>query len=209
MADQKMTPTELRRALLRLGRTLPEPASITLGGSAALLLAGELDRRTDDGDVVESSVDFARLLDSVRKVEMIEQAPAGWLNTSIQSYTHVLPADFRTRLVRLPRMGRLDVSLLGRPDVVLMKAYAGRERDLQDLIAVAPSPEELAFVERHAPRIAEREPAKAAEMRDVVTDLRVLFAGQGRPGYDAPPPTLGAPSATPPRRPSPRRGPTR
>jgi len=92
----RMTAKSLQAALLRLGRTLRENASLTLGGSAALLLTGALDRLTDDGDVVESSVDFATLLD----------------------------ADYRSRLVHLPRMGRLDVSLLGRPDVILMKTYA-------------------------------------------------------------------------------------
>jgi hypothetical protein len=97
-----MTSATLWAALTRLGSTLREPASLTLGGSAALLLTGMLDRLTDDGDVVESSVDFGRLLDAVRAVEVAEQTPSGWLNTSIQAYIHVLPDDFRTRLVRLP-----------------------------------------------------------------------------------------------------------
>jgi hypothetical protein len=36
--------------------------------------------------------------------------------------------------------------VLGRSDVILMKVYAHRPRDLQDLLAVTPTPEELAFV---------------------------------------------------------------
>jgi hypothetical protein len=111
----RMTSKFLRAALYRLGMTLRENASLTLGGSAVLLLTGTLDRLTDDGDVVESSVDFATLLDAVRTVELVELAPPGWLNTSIQAHTHVLPADYRSRLVHLPRMGRLDERSLAVP----------------------------------------------------------------------------------------------
>lgn len=175
MAAQ-MTSKSLRAALRRLGLTLRESASLTLGGSAALVLTGALDRLTDDGDVVESSVDFATLLEAVRKVEVIELAPPGWLNTSIQAYTHVLPADYRSRLVHLPRMGQLDVSLLGRPDVLLMKTYAHRPRDLQDLLAVAPTDAELAFVEQQIAHVAVKEPDRAAEMRAIVGDVRVARA---------------------------------
>lgn len=176
----QMTSKSLQSALLHLGSTLRENASLTLGGSAALLLTGALDRFTDDGDVVESSVDFATLLDAVRQVEVVELAPPGWLNTSIQAYTHVLPADYRSRLVHLPRMGRLDVSLLGRPDVILMKTYAHRPRDLQDLLAVAPTEQELAFVEQCIPRIAAKEPDRAAMMHAVVGDVRAALAAHTR-----------------------------
>jgi hypothetical protein len=175
---QKMTSAALWAALTRLGSTIREPASLTLGGSAALLLTGLLDRLTDDGDVVESSVDFGRLLDAIRTVEVIEQAPPGWLNTSIQAYTHVLPADYRTRLIRLPPLERLDVSLLGRPDVILMKVYGHRSRDLQDLLAVAPRADELAFVEQQLPLIGAREPEAVIEMRKVITDLRAPLAAR-------------------------------
>lgn len=130
MADRQMTGSALLAALTRLGAELRDRTAVTLGGSAALLLTGALDRLTNDGDVVESTPDFPALLDAVRRVEVVEPAPPGWLNTSVQSYTHVLPPDFRLRLVRLPRMGRLEVSLLGRLDVVLMKVYARRPRDL-------------------------------------------------------------------------------
>jgi hypothetical protein len=201
MAPTKMTSAALWAALTRLGSTLREPASLTLGGSAALLLTGMLDRLTDDGDVVESSVDFGRLLDAVRTVEVVEQTPSGWLNTSIQAYTHVLPDDFRTRLVRLPLLQQLDVSVLGRSDVILMKVYAHRPRDLQDLLAVTPTPEELAFVEQSMPRIGGREPDAVIEMQRTLTDLRAALAAGGvavprvmpAPPRETPPPGASMP----------------
>ena len=184
MASQAMTQAALLTALRRLGAELRDHATLTLGGSAALLLTGALDRLTNDGDVVESTPEFPALLDAVRRVEVVEQAPPGWLNTSVQSYVHVLPPDYRTRLVPLGRMGRLEVSLLGRPDVVLMKVYASRPRDLSDLLAVGVTDAELAHAERRVSAIGEKEPDKAARMRDTLADLRRATAERAAPGAE-------------------------
>lgn len=199
MADREMTSGGLLAALRRLGAELRDPATLTLGGSAALLLIGALDRGTNDGDVVESTPAFPALLDAIRRVEAVEQTPPGWLNTSVQSFTHVLPPDYRDRLVRLGRMGRLDVSLLGRADVVLMKVYAGRTRDLEDLVAVRATEAELAHAERRIPAIEAKEPEKAAEMRETLADLRRMLR-------DTPPPQAGPvhPPPAPPAPPAPR-----
>jgi hypothetical protein len=177
-------------ALKRFASLLREPTSLILGGSAALLLAGEIDRLTEDGDVVESSADFGRLEGIVHQVERLELVPPKWLNTSIQAYTHVLPVDFRSRLVRLPSMGHLDVDLLGRLDIILMKVYAHRPRDLQDVQALSPTTTELDFVEAAIPRIAEKEPHAGVQMTSVVNDLRAALrtsTQQAIPGSSNPP----------------------
>ncbi len=172
MTSREMTGAALRAALVRLGAELREPASLILGGSAALLLTGVLNRVTSDGDVVESLPEFGKLQDVIRRVETSEQAPPGWLNTSVQSYTHVLPRDYRSRLVPLPQMGKLHVTLLGRADVVLMKVYAGRPRDLTDLRAVEVTEAELSHVETSLPEVARHEPDKAKRMQAILSDLR-------------------------------------
>lgn len=100
----------------------------------------------------------------IRNVAESEGLPAGWLNGSIQSYTHVLPKDYKNRLVSLPPFSRLHVRLLGRRDVILMKVYAMRARDVQDLQAIGPTADELAFVRAQFPRIGAKEPAQARDM---------------------------------------------
>jgi hypothetical protein len=61
-----------------------------------------------------------------------------------------------------------------------MKTYAHRPRDLQDLLAIAPSEQELAFVEQLIPRIAVKEPDRAAMMHAIVGDLRTALAAHGK-----------------------------
>jgi hypothetical protein len=164
MSPVKMGREALRRALATLGRRAREPVSLVLGGSAALILSEELRRPTDDGDVVTSEPDIGSLQELIRIVADREGLPAEWLNGSIQSYTHVLPKDYKSRLVSLPPFGHLRVRLLGRPDVILMKVYGMRARDVEDLRAIRPTTEELAFVRAQLPRILAKEPEKAREM---------------------------------------------
>jgi hypothetical protein len=75
------------------------------------------------------------------------------LNGSIQSYLDVLPPDYQTRLRTLPTRGRLHIALLHRQDIIVMKLFAGRPRDLDDVTALRPTLEELDFVRRELPRL--------------------------------------------------------
>lgn len=159
-----MSREALWRALATLGRHAREPVSLVLGGSAALILSKELRRPTDDGDVVASEPEIGNLQELIRNVADREGLPPGWLSGSIQSYTHVLPKDYERRLVSLPSFGHLRVRLLGRPDVILMKVYGMRARDVEDLRAIRPTTEELVFVRAQLPRITAKEPEKAQEM---------------------------------------------
>lgn len=158
----------LRAALHAFARTLREPVELVLGGSAALVLAGELHRQTADSDVVQSVPDLGQLQEQIRATETSEHLPPGWLNGSIQSYVHVLPPDFRTRCVALPPFvapKRLRVLLVSRRDVIVMKVYAQRARDLDDLEALRPTVDEWALVDAQVPRIATFEPDQAARMQ--------------------------------------------
>lgn len=146
------------------GRRARQPVSIVLGGSAALILGEELRRPTDDGDVVMSEPGLGELQALIRDVADSEGLPVGWLNGSIQSYTYILPKDFKDRLVPLPPFGRVRVSLLGRRDVILMKVYAMRARDVEDLHAIRPTVDDLAFVRKLIPSIGDKEPEKARDM---------------------------------------------
>jgi hypothetical protein len=160
-----MTRQTLWAALAALGQRVSTPVTLVLGGSAALILADVLQRPTDDGDIVMSEPGLDQLQPLIRDVADAEQLPPGWLNGSIQSYAYILPRDYTNRLVTLATFGRLHVSLLSRRDVLLMKAYGMRARDVADIRALAPTADELAFVRHEATRIAIREPEKGREMR--------------------------------------------
>jgi hypothetical protein len=90
--------------------------------------------------------------------------PPGWLNGSIQSYADVLPPDYESRLTSLPAWGKLQVAVIHRKDVIVMKLFAGRPRDITDVIALKPSPDELEFARNQLPRLTHIDATRAARL---------------------------------------------
>ena len=53
-----------------------------------------------------------------------------WLNPYFSSFTHVLPVDYDTRVVSVYSGKNLSVNALGRDDLLLMKCFAHRKKDI-------------------------------------------------------------------------------
>lgn len=159
-----MHSNDLKQALASLGDRVKARTELVLGGAGALILTGELPRATSDCDVLFSSPDMGRLQEDIRAVADGLNLTPGWLNGSIQTYADILPPDYKTRLRTLPVRGRLHVAVLHRQDVVVMKLFAGRPRDLTDVAILAPTPEELSFVRKQLPRLRNIDAARAARL---------------------------------------------
>ena len=154
----------LRAALLALGRRRATRTELIIGGAGALILTGELVRATSDCDVLFSTPDMGQLQDDIRAIAEQLGISSGWLNGSVQSYLEILPPDFRARLRSVSTTGSLRVAVLDRRDIIVMKLYAGRPRDLTDVAALKPTPDELQFARSQIPRLNSIDAARATRM---------------------------------------------
>lgn len=161
----------LSEAFAALGDRLQRPARVTVGGAGALILGGDLNRATTDCDVLRSSPDIGQLQGDIRAVAARCSLPSGWLNGSAQTYAEILPPDYETRQHSLPAFGRLQVMVIHRQDVLVMKLYAGRPRDLADIASLAPTAAELAFARTQLPRLTRIDQARAERMCTVLNGL--------------------------------------
>jgi hypothetical protein len=162
---EKMGEDDLRTALNALGERLRTRTDIVVGGAGALILTGELPRATSDFDVLYSDPDMGQLQEDIRAVADRLNLTPGWLNGSIQSYLDVLPPDYQTRLRTLPTRGKLHIALLHRQDIIVMKLFAGRPRDLNDVAILQPTLEELAFVRHELPRLQLIDPTRSLRIQ--------------------------------------------
>lgn len=87
----------------------------------------------------------------------------------------MLPTDFGSRLEEVETFGNLRVRRLGRLDLLVMKFFAGRVGDLEDVELIAPAAEEIEFVRSQLPRIARTYPDRAYRMQ--------LYLEQGESFY--------------------------
>jgi len=158
----------LNDAFAALGKRVHQPTRVLIGGAGALILGGELNRATMDCDVLLSHPDMGQLQGYIRTVAERCGLPSGWLNGSAQTYAEILPPDYESRLHSLPPFGRLQVMVLHRQDVLVMKLYAGRPRDLADITALAPTDREIQFAHGQLARLRRIDVARTERMRVVL-----------------------------------------
>jgi hypothetical protein len=161
----------LATAFAVLGARLPRPTRVVIAGAGALVLGGQLKRATTDCDVVLAQPDMGQLQEHIHAVAERLGLVGGWLNGSAQTYVEILPTDYESRLHSLPAYGRLQVLVLDRQDVLVMKLFAGRPRDLADVTALAPTSAEFAFARAQLPRLHLIDSARTERMRAVLDDL--------------------------------------
>jgi len=124
----KTDPAAVRELLGELGAELKKPALAVIGGSIALMLAGELRRGTDDIDFVDEVPSEIRDQHELLGALAIRY---GLRVTHFQS--HFLPTGWRERIRSLGRFGQLDVRLVDPCDVFVGKLFSARHKDLDDL----------------------------------------------------------------------------
>lgn len=122
---------------------------VIIGGSA-LVLMGVISRLTRDFDVLmptlpEPVVNAARDFAKQQRAEGNDLVD-DWLNNGPSQLGDVLPSGWRERIERLFQGKAITFSVLGRPDLLKSKLFALADRgsDIEDCIALMPTPEELA-----------------------------------------------------------------
>ncbi len=147
-----------------LGERLQEEMEITIGGGAALILAHGGNRQTGDIDALLSTPPLdEHLRKLISQVAEEEELPEGWLNDASKGFLEVLGEGFLERRILIRSFVKLTVYCLSRQDLILMKLFAMRATDLEDLKFLDPTEEELSYVQGELERI-NRFHSKAAMM---------------------------------------------
>ena len=175
---------ELLDALEQLGERCPPESEIVLAGGAALILGGYIERGTSAGDVIDADPRLTEIADLVAEVADERRLPGTWLNDGVRGFLDVLPPDYRHRLEEVATFENLRVLRLGRLDLIVMKFFALRPQDLEDLASLAPLADEIEFVRGQLERIARARPDRAFRMQLYLDQGASLYARPAAPGED-------------------------
>jgi hypothetical protein len=163
------------KAFEALDAELDAPVRLILGGGTAMMLAHGLPVRTADVDAYPRNASLEPLLPAVRRVGRALGLSPDWLNPHFETFAHVLPADHGSRLVPVYAGKHLEVSALGAEDLLVMKCFAGREKDVGHARALLRRHPDLSLVERRLQELAERGLKGAQDALDFFDEL----AGSG------------------------------
>jgi hypothetical protein len=164
----------MRQALEMLDGQIASPARLVVGGGAALVLAYDHPIATQDVDAftAKGGLSLAELDEAAKHVARALNVEPDWLNSHFETFTGVLPEDFHTRLRRVFTGTRLTVDALGPEDLLVMKAFAGRDKDIPHARLLIRVADDLSIVDRQLSKLIDRRYPGAERAADFFDDLR-------------------------------------
>jgi hypothetical protein len=136
--NPNLTADLMKRALSALEQRLrPEfekklrpQVLLIMGGGGAMVLAHDFPLSTTDIDAVPRGIEFADLDPYVKSVAEELDLPVDWLNPYFSSFSHVLSPGFMEDTIVVFDQPALKVVALGKTDMLIMKCFAHRRKDV-------------------------------------------------------------------------------
>jgi hypothetical protein len=174
MAYKALDAQGMLRALQLLDNALKDQARLVVGGGAAMVLAYNHPLATQDVDAFAARGGL-RIADLDAAAKLIAKdmgiAP-DWLNSHFDTFTPVLPADYATRLRRVYTGKQLAVEALSPEDLLVMKCFAGRDKDVPHARRLLQLANDLSIVDRQIALLIEKRYPGAQKAADFFDDLR-------------------------------------
>lgn len=163
----------MHNAFEALDKKLPAPVTMLIGGGAAMLLAHGIALTTMDIDglPLTSQLSSAELDPFIKEVATELGISPHWYNDYFNTFTHTLPKDFRDRLKIVFKGKKLTVAALGLEDLLIMKCFAGREKDIGHARALIRKGAEVDMVETHIDALIEKGLPDAPKAKDFLNDI--------------------------------------
>ena len=176
---------QLEEALRLTGKRLARSGfegqvRLYLVGGTAGLLSGLLSGTRSTGDVDVTQAEPAQAWEAVVRAaaEAAKELdlPETWLNNKCSMYAWHLPPGWKGRCRLARTYGPLEVWLLDRRDFIAAKVVSApkRPQDFEDLLAIGPSEEELAFTEGNIDRLERESPDPDQSFEDARAILGAL-----------------------------------
>lgn len=164
---------QMTEAFHKLDQRLKGHVRVIVGGGAALMAAYGIPISTQDVDGVpdKNSMDLASFKKEVREVGRKLGVSQDWLNDYFSTFLFILPSNYGDRLVPLYTGRHLEACALGKEDLILMKCFAGREKDIPHIKALIRKKADLKLVDARIDELREKKIPGAQRASDFFSDL--------------------------------------
>lgn len=172
MGETNLSKKIFLQALTRLSELLVEPVTLIAGGGGAMILAHNFPLSTTDLDAVPKSISPIELDVFVKQIAIEQGLAPDWLNPYFSTFTHTLPADYGSRLISVFKTEKLEVLALGREDLLIMKCFAARAKDIAHAKALIKAKADISFVEKHIESLKKKRIPGAEKALDFLDDVQ-------------------------------------
>lgn len=163
----------MKRALKALDQKVPESFHLLIGGGAAFLLGHQIPLSTMDIDGIpfKTKLKPADLDVYVKEVAGDLGIPHDWLNSYFGTFTYSLPKDYGDRLIPVFTGKKITALALGKEDLLIMKCFAHRAKDVSHAAALIKKGVDLGKVAAHLHRCREEGIPKGADALDFFYEM--------------------------------------
>lgn len=170
-SEKPMSRQVFIKALKRLDQLVHEPTTLIAGGGGAMILAHNYPLATTDLDAVPKAASPDTIDPMVKQIAKEQSLPADWLNPYFSTFTHTLPSDYGSRLISVFKGENVEVLALGREDLLIMKCFAGRAKDVAHARALVKAGADTDFVERHIEQLKKKRIHGADKALDYLDEI--------------------------------------
>lgn len=128
--DKPLSRQVIDQALKTLDHHLSTSLRLIMGGGGAMIMAHNYPLSTTDIDAIPMNSSIEELDPLIKQISVELSLPGDWLNPYFSTFSYVLPQDYGSRLIRVFQGNRLSVDAIGREDMLIMKCFAHRAKDV-------------------------------------------------------------------------------
>jgi hypothetical protein len=147
--EKNLTAAKMKEALSLLDQLLPQKISIIIAGGGAMVLGHHFPLSTQDIDAFPKGIEIMELDPLIKEVAEKLSIPKDWLNPYFSTFSHVLPSDYQDRLIEIFQGKNLKGLALSKEDLLIMKCFAGRQKDVPHARALVKKNMNTTLVEKH------------------------------------------------------------
>lgn len=168
-----MQKAKMLEAFQSLDARMTSPVRLIVGGGAAMVVAYDIPISTSDVDGIpdKSSMELSDFKKEVRAVGRELGISQDWLNDHFSTFLFVLPSDYGTRLKTVFSGKYLEVCALSKSDLLLMKCFAGREKDIPHARVLIKKGADIVFVDKRIDELAKKKIPGAEKASDFLSDI--------------------------------------
>lgn len=167
----------MKQAFARLDQKLERRVTLIVGGGGAMLLAYDFPLATADVDAVPKGMTIDELKPLIEAIARELSIPPDWLNPWFSAFTHVLRADYLAHVVNVFSGKLLTVVALSKEDLLLMKCFAHRPKDVAHARALVRAQADTSVVERRIEALAKGKIPGTKEAMDFLDEILDMEEG--------------------------------
>ncbi len=173
----------MEKAIKKLDHKLTEAGyqdiKLLIGGGAAFSLAYQVPLQTADIDGVafKSPITPAEFDKCVKATAQDLKISPDWLNPYFETFLGCLPKDYGDRLNSIYQGKALEAFALGMTDLLIMKCFAGREKDLPHAKVLIRKGADVNLAERHIRSLLKKKRPGASQALEFLIDAEEQVGG--------------------------------